>query len=429
MADTNTLLLLHGEDLSDTSGYRRKIENSGVTVSDAQSKFGGKSLYFDGSSYLSITADDFVLGSGDFTIDWWQYRQNNGTVASVNVQNANGYSSLLMQHMDGAKLYSSYTGATWDAASGAAAFQNIQNTWTHYAVVRSGTTLTVYQNGIKYWSTNITGSYSGTGLVLIGCHAAANNRDYFKGYIDEFRISNVARWTSDFTPPDRPYVSVAGGASNIENGFYGISEGKTLVDGTAYTIDLGKVMVEGTAYQVEMESNHQEEAETIVSETWQKWSVDTVYSLSSSVSKGASGDTTTFVTEHDYIRYTTTYPQVKSGTFASQAAASPFWANSFVNTGIVASKLPYTVPVTGYYGFYLNTNYALLSDLWYLEQGTVINANSDGDAIIEAPWEKYRVNCQETKIKGTTQYENVVAEEGTYPDNGVSGDYWYVKIS
>lgn len=28
---------------------------------------------------------------------------------------------------------------------------------------------------------------------------------YLNGMIDEFRISNIARWTSNFTPPARPY--------------------------------------------------------------------------------------------------------------------------------------------------------------------------------------------------------------------------------
>lgn len=31
-----------------------------------------------------------------------------------------------------------------------------------------------------------------------------NNNGYF-GYLDEIRVSNIARWTSDFTPPTEPY--------------------------------------------------------------------------------------------------------------------------------------------------------------------------------------------------------------------------------
>ena len=44
--DANTLLLLHGEDISDSSVNNVSIQNHGVVSSDARSKFGGKSLIF-----------------------------------------------------------------------------------------------------------------------------------------------------------------------------------------------------------------------------------------------------------------------------------------------------------------------------------------------------------------------------------------------
>ena len=31
------------------------------------------------------------------------------------------------------------------------------------------------------------------------------------------------------------------------------------------------------------------------------------------------------------------------------------------------------------------------------------------------------------KVKGSL-VKTIIAEEGTYPDNGISGDYWYIKI-
>ena len=34
----------------------------------------------------------------------------------------------------------------------------------------------------------------------------------FDGYIDEIRISNVARWTAAFTPPTAPYTTGAASA-------------------------------------------------------------------------------------------------------------------------------------------------------------------------------------------------------------------------
>ena len=37
------------------------------------------------------------------------------------------------------------------------------------------------------------------------------------------------------------------------------------------------------------------------------------------------------------------------------------------------------------------------------------------------------VKIIEEKIKSTL-IKTIIAEEGTYPDNGISGDYWYIKI-
>lgn len=218
--DENTLLLLHGEDLTDGSIYGHTVTNNGVSVSTAQSKFGGSSLYFNGSSYLSITNSAFTeVTKDDFTIDWWQYKTvAKGTLMAFNVLNAEGYSQILAQHSDGTKLFGSYTGSTWDAVNGATAFSITTNVWQHWAIVKSGTTLTTYLNGVKYWSGTVSGSFSGgTGEVLIGCHAASSNRDYMTGYIDEFRASNVARWTENFTPPTEPY-DPGGGSSSGGNG-------------------------------------------------------------------------------------------------------------------------------------------------------------------------------------------------------------------
>lgn len=38
-----------------------------------------------------------------------------------------------------------------------------------------------------------------------------------------------------------------------------------------------------------------------------------------------------------------------------------------------------------------------------------------------------KVNIVTKKVKGSL-IKTITAEEGTYPDNGISGDYWYVKI-
>ncbi len=38
-----------------------------------------------------------------------------------------------------------------------------------------------------------------------------------------------------------------------------------------------------------------------------------------------------------------------------------------------------------------------------------------------------KVNVVTKKVKGSL-VKTTIAEEGTYPDNDISGDYWYVKL-
>lgn len=202
--DENTVLLLHANSFNDSSANKITLSNNGVTISDSNSKFGGKSFYFNGSSFISMTSPEFGICAGDFTIDWWQYRENTGTLAAYNVLNTSGYSQFLIHHMDGSNVYISYAGDTW--LMNVNKFTVNQNKWEHFAIVHSGTSLYFFQNGALVYSGVLLSNFTaGTGQVLLGCHADSTNRDYFKGYIDEFRVSNVARWTAAFTPPNKAY--------------------------------------------------------------------------------------------------------------------------------------------------------------------------------------------------------------------------------
>lgn len=65
--DEHTLLLLHCDDYSDSSMYGIELMDKSAQVSTEQSKFGGKSMYFNGSTRLSIddvSARIFDFGTG-----------------------------------------------------------------------------------------------------------------------------------------------------------------------------------------------------------------------------------------------------------------------------------------------------------------------------------------------------------------------------
>lgn len=201
--DDNTLLLLHGEDLTDSSPKGVAVTNNGVSVSDAQSKFGGKSLYFNGENSYLISDVSVV---GDMTIDFWIYPIIKNRYPMIfEFQQLGDFGTLLQ----GIEYNATYEFGTQNESGSyisnldISAFQN--EAWNHIAIVREGETTKLFINGTL--SCSIVNCRTDNDVMVIGnAHNAAKTYS-FNGYIDEFRISNIARWTEDFTPPTNPYTS------------------------------------------------------------------------------------------------------------------------------------------------------------------------------------------------------------------------------
>lgn len=210
--DEHTLILLHGDSFFDSSMYERAIENYGVSISSTQSKFGGYSMSFNGNSKLLIP-EGINFGSGDFTIDWWEYctsSSNGARFTSIYTESdspdSNYYGGLFLGYR-GTDVYASDTlGQNWNVLSGAKMLSVSLSEWVHWAFVRFGTSFTSYRNGATYASVPINGSiyYDADHSMVVGGHRERDPQPFY-GYIDEFRISNVARWTGNFTPPTEAY--------------------------------------------------------------------------------------------------------------------------------------------------------------------------------------------------------------------------------
>ena len=215
--DAYTKLLLHGDGTGssfvDSSPTPKTINISGSpTQSSTQAKFGGKSVYFDGTaSYLSVpTSTDFEF-TGDYTVDFWTYQTAYPPTSKGKVFMEYG------PHQSGQQFFDIAVVETGQIAvslyNGSAYVYSIANTlplnaWTHIAAVRSGNNVYLFINGSLSASTTYTGSFAPTGKTLtIGYTTSNNGTNYpMSGYIDELRISKgIARWTSNFTPPTNAY--------------------------------------------------------------------------------------------------------------------------------------------------------------------------------------------------------------------------------
>lgn len=213
-ADPNTVLLLHGNSLQDASMYHRQMTNNGVTISSAQSHFGGSSLYFNGSAYFEVFGlQDFPHGTADFTIDFWW--MDTGTPVSQNSSGplfshaypggGVGFGALFYYRFSGP--WGAFTTTATNAWNGLmdAEIGTVTSTWTHYALCRSNGTFYAFQNGQlvhTYPDSTSFGTLAETLFIGKFDYTLGGN---IVGYLDEYRLSDIARWTSNFTPPTAPY--------------------------------------------------------------------------------------------------------------------------------------------------------------------------------------------------------------------------------
>lgn len=176
-----------------------------ASISTAQSKFGGSSLLMGAPSNTGAMLADrpsLRLGvSSDCTIECWCMSTNNAQIG------------VLFSKDNGASPYAHFTYNNnqwqWYADSGsvmiAPASGVAVNTWMHIALVRQGTTWTLYQNGISLGSSSASATFGNNTLPFIVGNYGALSAPW-QGYIDEFRISNVARYTGNFTPPSAAFT-------------------------------------------------------------------------------------------------------------------------------------------------------------------------------------------------------------------------------
>jgi hypothetical protein len=164
------------------------------------------------SDYLSY-ADNalFRLGSGDFTIECWVYLTSS---AAINTCISKGGSTTdwalffpattpRLAWGIGTTNYFDTTGPTLNLF-----------TWYHVAVVRSGTTITTYLNGVTGSTlTNNSTNFTSTGEFRIG-RGRDSSANYFTGYISNVRVTKgQALYTADFTPSTTPLTTTSQGAT------------------------------------------------------------------------------------------------------------------------------------------------------------------------------------------------------------------------
>jgi hypothetical protein len=247
----STYLLLHGDGVNNSTSFP---DNSWTTktltafgtpkISTTQSVFGGASMYFDGSAswIRAAQSSDFQLFGNDSTVEFWVYYPSSaGNQCIIQFDSGGtGTNRLNISLLSGTSIvvYTEVGASNGSQITATAPSNNVQH---HIAMVRSGSTILLYVDGIKVGSTTTTVLPTGNLFCSIGSSANGSGVQHYTGYVDDLRITNgVARYLSNFTPPAAAYPNMITSESYVNNlsallHFNGTNGSTSIIDQTGKT--------------------------------------------------------------------------------------------------------------------------------------------------------------------------------------------------
>jgi hypothetical protein len=192
------------------------LETAGnAQISTSVKKYGTGSLAFDGNGdYLKLPYTPDLNFTGNFTVECWVNLTSKVTnfptiINNYSTYTTNGGFAIFASHNSGTsgKYNVSFNGS----------FPVINSTtsisygsWQHIALVRSGSTLTLYVDGVANGTSTQTANVVGTANNWwIGTAGDDLTNGYLNGYIDDLRITKgYARYTANFTPPTAAFQNI-----------------------------------------------------------------------------------------------------------------------------------------------------------------------------------------------------------------------------
>lgn len=185
--------------------------SSGTVQAHGYDRITGNELSENFSStptWVATPVNGTVFGTQDFTVDFWtrgiaglsefdlfvnSYNwplSSTETYGAIRIYtNTSGYFCFSVYNGSVQYVVPSYTSRT-------------ANIWQHVALVRVGTTITLYVDGISVCSQVVASNYSLINWVALGWAAYGTTNETTAGYADQLRIFvGKALWTGAFTPP------------------------------------------------------------------------------------------------------------------------------------------------------------------------------------------------------------------------------------
>lgn len=204
VVDPNAVSLLHFDEVDGSTTFTDEAGIIWTPAGDAQidtsqARFGTGSLMIDASGdWLDATNAVFAVGpSANFTAECF---------VRLNVVSGNhflfgfgsGWGVYALSFNNGFALFNGIATNVIVGGTGQATI----NTWHHVALVRASGSFVLYIGGNSIGSVANTTNFN-VGNMRLGAQTTGTGN--LNGRIDEWRFSNIARYTGFFTPPVAPF--------------------------------------------------------------------------------------------------------------------------------------------------------------------------------------------------------------------------------
>lgn len=196
-----TILLSNAQSFDDLSPLAHGHASTNVSLSSAQSVFGGTSFFSDGTLGNILTyAASVTFGTGTFTLEFWAYNTGTGgTTRYLMAWSAANYTAR--NNTTGVYTFSGLTTVADSPAASANAWHHIVIQRNADGKIRAATDGVFSVLASEVTAVGVSGAF---GIVNV---PARTDLPPFQGYIGPFRLTNgVARYNiAGFTPPVAPF--------------------------------------------------------------------------------------------------------------------------------------------------------------------------------------------------------------------------------
>lgn len=203
-ASVSALLSFEGGTTDSSTNNVTVTTAGGAQISSANYKFGGSSLYLNGTgAYAAIAPSNLFVYPGPFTVEM--------NVFPLSSAKANLYDNFAGSSNSRTLLYLDAGGLIFFYSSSASIATDLGvvlgNQWNHIVIQRDANNLLkIFVNGVTSSQVSYIGTIGIPDYTVILGYTRWKNGDYFNGYIDEVRITKgVARYSADFPPPVTPF--------------------------------------------------------------------------------------------------------------------------------------------------------------------------------------------------------------------------------